>query len=186
VVVVVERLARDLLGRENGEVGDLAADLVERPARLELDLAPGVGQHLLARGLGIRLRLVLDPVGRLARAGDDVLGLLARLLQPLAVLVQQLVGLNAHALRVLDRLLDRKAPLVERLRDPRERQPAEDEQRDPERDQRPDHQPYVRADQEVAALLLLGGAALGGGYDEVRERDLHRASRPGRTRSGRR
>ena len=45
------------------------------------------------------------------------------------------------ALGGVDRLLDRLAPLVERLRDAREGELAQEEQRDAERDQRPDHQP---------------------------------------------
>src|ERR1044072_3122818 len=51
LVVVGQRLARDLLGREDREVGDLVADLLDRAPRLGLDLAPGGLEHLLALGL---------------------------------------------------------------------------------------------------------------------------------------
>ena len=53
----------------------------------------------------------------LARAGDDVVGLAARLGEPLAVLLEQLLGLLADALGGLDRLLDRLLALVQRLGD---------------------------------------------------------------------
>src|SRR6185312_7107962 len=42
LIVLVERLARDLLGREDREVGDLVADLLDRAPRLGLDVAPGL------------------------------------------------------------------------------------------------------------------------------------------------
>ena len=44
----VERLARDLLGRQDGEVGDLVADLLDRAPRLGLDVAARLLQQLLA------------------------------------------------------------------------------------------------------------------------------------------
>src|ERR671914_620811 len=142
------------LGGDHGEVGDLLADLVERAARLGLDVAPRRGEQLLALLGRIGLGLVLERVGCLARADDDVLGLLARLPEAGAVLLEQLVGLALGALGVLDRLLDRPAAPVERLGDAREDELVEDQQRGAEQQQRPDHQPYLRADQEAAALLL--------------------------------
>jgi hypothetical protein len=156
VILLGERLARDLLGGRDREVGDLLAQLVERSARLVLDVAPGLGEQLLALLHGLGLRLVLDVLARLARAGDDVLGLLARLAQAGAVLLEQLVGLLLGALRRVDRLLDRHAAPVQRLGDPRERELVQEVERDAEREQRPDHQPEARADEEAAASALLG------------------------------
>ena len=80
LVVVGQRLARDLLRGEHGEVGDLGADLLDRAARLGLDVARGSARSA-PRGGALRLR---DDVGLLllaglARAGDDLVGLLARL-----------------------------------------------------------------------------------------------------------
>ncbi len=95
VVVVVERLARDLLGREDGEVGDLLADLLQRAPRLRLDVLARGGDQLLALRLALGRRLGDRRLRGLAGAGDDVVGLLARLLEPLAVLGEQLVGLLA-------------------------------------------------------------------------------------------
>ena len=71
-----------------------------------------------------RVRLLL--LAGLAGAGDDVVGLLARGRQALAVLRQQLVGLPARALGRVDRVLDRLLALVERLGDARERDLVED------------------------------------------------------------
>ena len=84
----------DLLGRDDGQVGDLAADLADRAAGLLLDVAARVVEHLLARLLRVHAGVVLGLVRGLARAGDDLVGLLARLTQALAVLVQDLVGLR--------------------------------------------------------------------------------------------
>jgi hypothetical protein len=110
---------------------------------------------LLARGLE---RLALVDLGRLARAGDDLLGLHAGLLEALAVLGQQLLGLRLGALRRIDRVLDGLLALVERVADGRERELPQHEQGDAERQQRPDHDPDVRRDEEVAAVpALLSG-----------------------------
>ena len=133
LVVLVERLARDLLGREDRQVGDLVADLLDRAARLGLDVAPGLLHQLLALDPGLLERLALVDLAGLARAGDDLVGLRARLAQPLAVLGEQLVGLGPRALGGVDRLLDRVLALVERLGDARERALAQDEERDQER-----------------------------------------------------
>src|SRR4029079_16279491 len=67
LVARVENLADDTLRRIEAEVGDLAADLVDRPRRLGVDLLAGV----LEPPLPLRLRLVLRTldlrVGDLAR-----------------------------------------------------------------------------------------------------------------------
>src|SRR5215218_4201698 len=103
LVALVERLARHLLGGPDGEVGDLLADLLDRAAGLGLDVAAGLLEHLVALGLGLGEHLALVRLTGLARAGDDVVGLVTRGGQPLAVLLEQLGGLAADALRRLDR-----------------------------------------------------------------------------------
>src|ERR687896_596971 len=67
VVVVRERLARDLLGGDHGHVRDLLAELVERAAGIMLDVAPRLGEQLLTLARGLHLGLVGEVVGRLAR-----------------------------------------------------------------------------------------------------------------------
>src|SRR6185437_7056801 len=122
----------------------LRADLLESAPGLGLDVSPRALHQLLPRLLGLRELLLLEPVRRLARAADDVVRLLAGLAQARAVLLEQLVGLHARALRRLDRVLDRLAAPVEELSDPRESQALQQEQGEAERDQRPDHQPDIR------------------------------------------
>ena len=102
-------------------------------------------------------RLALGDLGRLARAGDDLVGLRARLAQALAVLGEQLVGLGSRALGAcsIDSSIALLA-LVERLLDAREGDLRRIRKRDQEGEQRPDHQPDVGRDEEVAALLLGG------------------------------
>ena len=79
---------------QHGEVGDLVADLLDRAARLGLDVAARLLQQLLALlARGLLERLSLGGLGRLAGAGDDLVGLRARLGEALAVLGEQLVGL---------------------------------------------------------------------------------------------
>ena len=76
----------------------------QRAPRLGLDVALGGRDQLLALLLARGGRLGLGRLGRLAGAGHDVVGLLARLGEPLAVLVEQLVGLLALPFGRLDRL----------------------------------------------------------------------------------
>src|SRR6185295_20316044 len=117
LIVLVEGLARDLLGRQDREVGDLVADLLDRTARLGLDVAPGLLEQLLALDLGLLERLALVDLAGLARAGDDLIGLRPRLAQALAVLLEELLGVRARALGRVDRVLDRPLALVQRLGD---------------------------------------------------------------------
>ena len=74
----------------DGEVGDLVADLLDGAARLGLDVPARLLHHLLALAPGLGEDLVLVRLAGLARAGDDVVGLAARLGEPLAVLLEQL------------------------------------------------------------------------------------------------
>ena len=60
----------------------------------------------------------------------------------------------ARALGGVDRLLDRLLALVQRLRDAREGELAEDVHREAEDDQRPDHQPDVGRDEEGAPAAV--------------------------------
>src|SRR6476659_9256268 len=88
LVVLVERLAGDLLRRQDREVGDLVADLLDRAPGLGLDVAPGLLEQLLALDLRLLERLALVDLAGLARAADDLVGLGPRLAQALAVLVE--------------------------------------------------------------------------------------------------
>ena len=107
----------------------------------------------LARASASDLGLVR--LAGLARAGDDLVGLVARLGEPLAVLGEQLLGLG---LRVRSAASIDSSIAFWRLSSASAMRGnanfAEDAQRDAEDEQRPDHQPDVGRDQEAAALLL--------------------------------
>jgi hypothetical protein len=179
LIVVVERLAGHLLGGEDRQVGDLGADLLDRAARLGLDVATRLLEQLLALGPRPLDCLALAHLAGLARAGDDLLGLGARLAQPGAVLLEQRGRIGTRALRRLDRLLDRPLALLERLGDGGPRVLAQDEERHQEGEERPDHQPHIGTDEEVARLLLCG-------LGQRRDDREHGAPSRGRRRSGRR
>ena len=78
-----------------GQVGDLLADLVERPLGLGLDVLAGGGDEFLALRLALIGGLGLRGVTCALGAGDDVVGLLTGFLQTLPVLGEQLVGFLA-------------------------------------------------------------------------------------------
>ena len=106
VVGGIEHLADDALRRVDCEVSDLGADLVERAARLRLDLLA----RLLEPPNAIRLGLVLDAselsVADPARVGEDLRRLGLGLADQRAVLLEQLAGLYAGVVGFCDRLGD--------------------------------------------------------------------------------
>ena len=89
MVGVVEHLAGDLGGRDERQVGDLGADLLERAMRLGLDLALRLLEPPLAVGLGLVLDALTLRVGDPARLGEDLLRLAARLADQRPVLLEQ-------------------------------------------------------------------------------------------------
>ena len=98
-----QRLPGHLLGGQDREVGDLGADLLDRATGLRLDVLARLLEQLLAALPALDDQVGLGLLARLARAGDDLVGLLARRGQALAVLGQQLVRLLARALGGVDR-----------------------------------------------------------------------------------
>src|SRR5215470_9938840 len=149
VALGVEGAADHPRGRLERELGDLGADLFER--------AGGLGRDLLARllepALPLGLRLFSHPglhgFARLARLGEDRLGLTARLRDELLVLLQQLLRLVARLVGRLDGVPDRLLPVVDELLDGAERVALEHPERDQEADDRPDHQPRRDRDEWV-------------------------------------
>ena len=169
LVVLGQRLARDLLGGRDRQVGDLAADLLERAPRLRLDVAAGGGQQLLAllRRPAPSTRRVSDSAALRARAtmsSDCSRASLRR---------ARYSSSSSSASRLvrggrLDRVVDRLAAPVERLGDARERDLVQHVERHAERDQRPDHHPELDRDERVApALLRVGWAISGMTFDEL-------------------
>ncbi len=97
LVGVVERLARDLLGGHDRQVGDLAADVVERALGRGLDVALGASWPLRrgspGRARGPRARATRRSGARAGRSPRTAPGLL----QALAVFGEDLVGLAAQS-----------------------------------------------------------------------------------------
>src|ERR1700712_1834589 len=177
LIVSVERTTRDLFRGRDREVGDLTAQLLLGTMRRGLNVASGLREDfltLLAR-LGVRINLVLFSGTTSLRR--DLVGLHARSGKPLAVLGDELVGLELLLFSVCDRVLNRLLTNVERLGDLRERLLTQQQQRDAERDQRPDHQADVGRDQERSAA---------GCGDRSRSEDCDSHRPRGRTRSDRR
>src|SRR6266540_2249694 len=149
MVLVVERLAGDLARGQQAQVDDLDANLLESAARLGLDLAPGLFEPALPVGLGLLSHPPLVRLRDLARLGEDLLGVALRTSDQLAVLLEQAARLLTRLVRLLDRLHDPLAPLVDRPLDRPERVALQHPERDQEADDRPDHQPRGDLDQCV-------------------------------------
>src|SRR5207247_6503496 len=84
-----ERLARDLLRRDQRQLRDLVADLRQRVLRRLLDLALRLVEPTLAVLLGLLAHALALRVGDLARLGEDLLGLALRPADQRAVLLEQ-------------------------------------------------------------------------------------------------
>src|SRR5882724_4186737 len=149
VVRVLENLAGHLGGGDEGELGHLRADLLERPLRLGLDLPLGLLEATLAIGLRLFLDTSRHRLSDLARLRQDLLGLAARLADEGAVLFEESPCFAARLLRLFDRAADAVAPLVDDLLDRTERESLEDEERNPEADDGPDHQAESDFDQWI-------------------------------------
>ena len=179
VVLVVERLARDLLGGEHREVGDLLADLLERAAGLLLDVAarllpsapraacwpPPSSRPASARPPCARATTMSSACSRASRSRARYS-------------LEQLVGLlRACARRRRSTPRSPCGACRAPLRCAGTRACCRTQQRDPERDQRPDHQPELGLTRKLPPLPRRRAA--------MSLRSRHRPSR-GRTRSGRR
>ena len=124
LVLGVEHLAGDARGRLEREVGDLGADQVERALRLGVDLALRLLEPARALDLGLLLHALDLRVGDLARVREDVRRLALRVGDELPVLLEQLAGLVASLVRLVDGRANPVAPLVDRLLDRAERELA--------------------------------------------------------------
>ena len=120
--------------------------------RLGLDLLACLLQPALPLDLRLVLRTLNLRIGNLPGLRQDLGRLRARLGQDGPVLLQQVTRLVASVVGFLDRLANPVATRVDRLLDRAERELPEHEERDPERDQRPDHEAGDDLDQVVARL----------------------------------
>src|SRR5829696_1264259 len=149
VIRLVEHLPGDPGGGDDGELGDLRAQLLERAAGLGLDLLARVLDPALALGLELLAQAVALGVADAARLAEDLLGLPARVVHERAVLLEQPARLVAGAVGLLERLPDPLTPLVDEALDGAEREPLQHEERDPEADQGPDHQTHGDVDEGI-------------------------------------
>jgi len=108
--------------------------------RICVDLLPRLLEAPLAVGLGLVFRPLGLRVGDLACLREDARCLVAGLADQRLVLLEQRARLGTGGVSLFDRLADAVAALVDRLLDRAEREPLQDEERQPERDERPDHQ----------------------------------------------
>src|SRR5262249_22634420 len=115
LVVLVQRLARDLLRGQQAELADLLADLAERLGRRLLDLALRLLETALAVLLGLLTHALALRVGDAASLGEDLLRLGLRLADELLVLLEQVARFCTRVVRLGDRRLDALAPLVDLL-----------------------------------------------------------------------
>src|SRR5262245_26656465 len=120
VVVGGEHLARHLLGRDHGQVGDLGADRLQRARRLGLDLARGLLEPALAVLLELVAQASLLRLGDLPRLCEDLFGLTAGLGHRRTVLLDELLRLGAGPVGLVERLANPLAALVDHLLDPAE------------------------------------------------------------------
>src|SRR6266571_8879365 len=153
VPLVVERLPDHLAGEAESQRRGLGSNLRDRAVALGADLLLRARDHpvrvrlrprdeVLARLLGVLLRLLHDPVRLLPSRGEL-----------LAVLLQQPVRLLAIQLRLFEVPLDLSGARRERGVDPREDVLREDGEDDEERDRAVDQ--LVGRGQE--RVLVLGG-----------------------------
>src|SRR6266496_999992 len=89
LVLVVERFARHLLGGEEAQLGNLGPDRFERAPRLGLDLALRLLEAPLPVSLGLVFDALLHRLADLTGLRENLLRLVARLADQLAVLFEQ-------------------------------------------------------------------------------------------------
>src|SRR5439155_1306304 len=99
--------------------------------------------------LGLVLHARAQRFRDLARFGENLLGLPAGLSEQCTVLLEQVSGLAARLVSLLERSPDPLAPLVDRLLDRAEGVLPQDEEGDEEADKRPDHQTRSDLDEGV-------------------------------------
>ncbi len=147
--LVLERLADDAAGEVGRQTADLGTELRESLRLVGLDLgvsglddAPGLGLGLLAE-LGLDLRALLASF--LPEAG----GLLAGLVELVAVLLKSCLGLGLGVFRLLDAAFDGLGALSQRLLDARGKDLTDDDEDEQERETTDDQLVGVRNERVV-------------------------------------
>src|SRR5215211_1902435 len=153
LAVPVQGVADHPGGQLHGERADLVAELADGLVALGPDGLAGPVELAAGVGLGLGQQLAADPLGVGPGLVQDPPGLVLGLAQPPPVLLQQLLGLLAVLLGLLELALDVGPTVLEGLVDRRPDRPVHDEHQDQEGDRAPDQLVGRRQDR---ALLVLG------------------------------
>ena len=136
-----------------------SGDVTKAGKAIGLALGVGLGVDLALRllhsplpvDLGLFLDALLHRLAHLAGLAEDLLRLGLRLADQLAVLIQQFPGLVACGVGLVQRAADPLLALVDQLLDRCERVALQNEERNEEADDRPDHQPGRDLDKGIGA-----------------------------------
>src|SRR5512134_920814 len=131
----IEALLDDALGRRDGQVRELLAEVRDGGIALQLDLAAGPLEQVLRVGASLLAGLLLDARRDLLGLGDELLPLLARLVQLLRYLLLRLREALLGLVLGLEALLDTALALVEGGKQEFLEDPAEKDQQDSEVDE---------------------------------------------------
>ena len=147
LALVGHRLADDLAGGEQREVGDLGPDVGDRADLLRLDLRGRPDAHpleLLAGRGDVRVTRLL---GDLLGTGQDLVRLAARLAERGDALRLRVLAIPAGLLGVLEALLDPRLAVGEHGRDGLERERPDDDEEEDEVERADDHPEQVDLEQ---------------------------------------
>src|SRR5574341_1251724 len=131
----IEALLDDAFGRRDREARELFAEVRDGGVTLQLDLAAGPLKQVLRIGAGLLARILLDTGRDLLGLGDELLPLLAGLVQLFGYLLFGLGEALLGLIGSLETLLDTAFALVEGGKQELFEDPAEEEQQDGEVDE---------------------------------------------------
>src|SRR5438094_2528454 len=153
LVVFLREVPLDDLRRDHHrEVDGFVADLLERPCRLELNLALGIADDPLRFLPRLLADLLAQPFAVGAASPDDGVRLDARLPDDLRRLLLQALQLLLRPPRVVERFADRLLALVERVEQRPPRKLRQQRQQHEERDDGPDEKPGIGLDQRIVHI----------------------------------
>src|SRR5215213_5793601 len=148
-------------GQLDGQGADLVAELTDGLVALAPDGLAGPVELAAGVGLGLGQQVAADPLGVAPGLVQDPLGLVLGVAQPPPVLLEQLLGLLAVLLGLLELALDVGPAVLEGLVDRRPDRPVHEEQQDQEGDRAPDQLVDGRQDGVLLMLRRLLGQDVG-------------------------
>src|SRR5262245_39457518 len=149
-VVFLGQVSLNQLRRDHDrQIDGFTADLLQRAARLELDLAFGVLDDRLGFGAGLLLHFLAQPLGVASASADDGVGLDARLADDFGRFGVQPLELLLGFLGIVERPADRLLAAFEGTQKRTPGEPRQQRQQHKECDDGPDEQPRVRLNERV-------------------------------------